>query len=440
MDCVIDRRVQTQFVFENLDSFRTLCRQYSSDSEALTGNHDFSRLAGIFSSFPRGSHIIIETDDFQYIPFEALRCNDLFLSAGWCVSRRTPGDPFNSGSIRLEKICILKCFADKRHNAFEHTLTSIFRQYPIVYDIKTVFSLDGMIAVLALDEYSIIHIIAHIENDTITDNTSNEIRLNELRSKLTNTHCSLIVLSACGKLDFFDSREDNLFTPFVCQISVKAVVGMNRVIYANKDLTYLRAFYKSLFAGKTVSDAVRCAINANLSAVSAGEDNPLPMIHFGHPHCRLAKAAISREKRKQWVVIAALLAVLIIGLGVFFITRPRIEYVRLEGFSLSGRAIWLGQPKKGRKYVATGAAMSSGKLVICPQSQRCIELSSDGSFTLPLFESSEEMLNATEGYVLILEITPEEEQLLQEADDLEFIRYVNKNNKIAFSRPIRHGG
>ena len=447
----IDSRHKTEtFAFlDGIRPFQSCCvRYYGNNRAPLWNNADFRRLNDIFAVFPNNSRVVIETNDFQYIPFEALHTQDksgnqIYLGARCRISRKAAGDAFLGGFFKKTgAVCLLQCFALERHQLFTERLTGIFQQYyGISIELQTINTLDDLMEYLKADEYAVIHIIAHIEDDMIAGDTPDErIPLESIKKALENpgvVHSGIIVLTCCGALNFFSPGDEKLFSPFIRQAEVKALVGMCRTIYADRELSYLDAFYHCLLSGKTAAEAVQCAIYRNIGVSSPKEDDPLPMVHFGNPECRFKKPYLRREtgghttkKLKKLITAGAAAAVTALLIVVaLWQTRPRIENVRIEGLSLAGRAVWIGRAGDGREFVVAAAARMEDGSIIYAEAPRTVDLPSSNSFLIPLFQNADQINISIECYTFILAVTPDEKVFLQHATDAQYADFVNEHSK-----------
>ncbi|MDR1538058.1 MAG: CHAT domain-containing protein [Clostridiales bacterium] len=465
MNCFVDNSRDPELHFKDFQGFYKACEEYSVLGEAcMRQSQDFARLADKFRRFPKGCAITIETDDYQYIPFEALRVppSGEFLAQRFKIARKTHNSSYIDGGISAGEgnALILKCFPLARHDYFEKRLMAVFSRYPKVkVEIETAQSKDELLKYLTEKKWMLIHIIAHIENDAFISEGKECIELADLKKELQRNagrkfiQTQMIAISSCGSLNFV-KNEDKLFSMFYKQSEIKSVVGMCRKIHADCDLSYLDAFYEALFQRKTVPQALSSAVARNLSVVSSKETDPLPIVYFGHPNCRLSKRFCEskglnsfRKKilkssakavngilgpsmppgKAALAAVAFIIAVIMCIGAVGYLNRPQIVDVEIKGMMLQGYAKGLGKPDHGKRFIAVLSVRIGDGITFGRGESRFAEILPSGFFQQVMFTSDNEREAAVEGYIAILEIDAQEEEMLGQLPSNDFIEHLNNN-------------
>ncbi|MDR0272224.1 MAG: hypothetical protein LBI27_02780 [Clostridiales bacterium] len=426
------------FVFADYPSFKKACAEYSSDANVLMNNDDFKRLSALFSKIPKYRHIQIHTSDYHFIPFEALIIERNTQSGSIKhlinqnpVSRRTSDIVLNNEESN-NRVCIINCCADDGRDAIADRLINIIGKYKaggVEAAFLSVNSAEDMREHLSDENYMIIHIVAHVEAGIIRiKNNEHGIQGRELRKICSEkaVKSNMVVITACGNLDL--ENEDNLFAPFIftSQPNISAVVGMSRKIFANTDLSYLDAFYKSVFGGKTIAEAVRDAVEHNRKVTkSLTEENPLPMVYFGESGYRERKflSDFQRTMRKVVIVLLIFLFAGAVGFGLWYENQPRLTNISVTDSYIRGRAVNLPGVQDAY-YVSAVIARTDGELYFMPDLFSPLEPGGIIEHVLPESWKSE----AAEIFIFTLLLNDEGAEELRNAEPAVFSNYVSEHS------------
>ncbi|MDR1638475.1 MAG: hypothetical protein LBT59_02160 [Clostridiales bacterium] len=442
VEYVANHEIRKTFAFKSLPKFKEACRFWSNnDIEKFCINPDAIEFGRVFESATLRQPIIIETDDFQFIPFEALRVAGMSLGERNRVSRMAKGDRFETGYMEEHhSVLILKVFPLESHRASELQVIGAISQFKkIKIESLTATDLDELITLVTNSDRDVIHILGDVKDDSFAGGEY-PINMSDLKWGLEgkNIAAKLVFLDMSGKLAFEKPGDENMFSPFISAKKVKAVVGMSRTIYPTMNKNYLREFYLALFRGNTIGESVRLAVATNTAVSMPKEEDPLPMVLFGNPVVTYTKPKISFKPIA--IALAIFLALAAIALPVaYFATRPKFENLKITDLVIAGNVKGLpNPPAQSRNAVVVLALLSNGSIA-WPE-ERYTELSQDGSFECELFESLEERLLADACYLFVINVDPQVESFLKHSTISEFKSWVNDNKIYGVERRLRTDG
>jgi hypothetical protein len=432
----INAKYKPNFGYTNHVQFINSCKAWPNNPHSFPLIPDSISLSTIFTDSKKKQPIVIEAESCHFIPFEALKIGDQYLGERNPVSRKATDAKFESGTFNLNiPILIIKVFAYKGHEDYEKQIISTLSNFGTVSsETHTVFDINALVNLVSKQHWPIIHIIGHVVDDAFTDGVD-KINLSELKAFLPNNTISanLIFLSCCGKLNFYESDKENLFSPFFKQTQVNSVVGMSRTIFSTNNQGYLDEFYQSLLSGKTVSESVRLAIAKNRVLPLPKEEDPLPIVHFGHPNCRFA---IPRKPNHLAYIIGSV-GLLIFAIILLLILKPfslKFQDLKVNDLILSGRIENLPLPQPSMRYVIVAAVSLENGEVDMPE-QRYTEID-NGTFSYQIFESEEERSQAISCYLMIIDISPQDESFIKAATIGEFQSWVNANKTYGVKKKL----